>query len=123
MDNYDLQACLEENPQDAFTANDIKIVLAVWEGENEADSWRWIFQLNSDKYVLLEGWCDYTGWDCQSGAFHVVCDSPNDALEYWASGDDLFDFNDLVYSSLKEQLTQGKNPTWRDKMNAKFGLG
>ena len=34
-------------------------------GANDGVNWYWIIQMTNiykDKYWLLEGWCDYTGW-------------------------------------------------------------
>jgi hypothetical protein len=36
------------------------------EGCNDGDSWIWHLTVNGERWSL-EGWCDYTGWDCQSG--------------------------------------------------------
>ena len=66
--DYDLMACLEYNPQ-PFTVGDIKRVVAVWEGENDVDDWRWVLRIRGKvakergKFVFLQGGCDYTGWD------------------------------------------------------------
>ncbi len=40
---------------------------AVVMGANDEDNWWWLYQINND-FFLTSGWCDYTGWDCQSGA-------------------------------------------------------
>lgn len=68
--DYDLQACLEYNPQAGYTVEEIAKVCAVIEGERDEASWHWILLLNdapgrdvSGRYVYLTGSCDYTGWD------------------------------------------------------------
>ena len=73
--HYDLEACLKYNSQEGFTLSDVTEIIAVWEGEYDGGSWEWLLKLKSpgrheeyEKYALLVGWCDYTGWDCQSGA-------------------------------------------------------
>lgn len=61
--DYDLAACLNYNPQDTFGIDDIAEVLAVVEGENEVDDWRWVLRLTDERFMFLQGGCDYTGWD------------------------------------------------------------
>ena len=116
--DYDLEACLRFNPQDNFNIDDIHVVIAVWEGQNDVDSWRWILRLNTGKYAFLVGWCDYTGWDCRSGADSLLADSPSVALEQSQSISDdylLADNNDEVLNSLTKQIEEGKNKTWREE--------
>ena len=67
-----LSSCLEYNAQPGFTEDDIAKVLAIFEGQNDEDDWRWIIQLNDNRFVYLKGGCDYTGWDCQSWAESTV---------------------------------------------------
>ena len=127
--DYDLDACLQYNPQ-PFTIHDIEKVLAVWEGENDGDDWRWVIQLKSHlqvegqtgKYVYLQGGCDYTGWDCQSWATCSVFSSKTRAarsvnLSSW--GDDI---QHLVTISLLEQLKSEKAQTWKERKRKELGL-
>lgn len=68
-DNYDcddFKYALEENPQE-FGLGDVMGILAEIPGENDELYWYWILKLNDGRYVYADGWCDYTGWDCQSG--------------------------------------------------------
>ena len=67
--DYDLMACLEYNDV-SITLFDIENVIAVWEGQNDGDSWRWIIKVspecskkNGGRFAFIEGGCDYTGWD------------------------------------------------------------
>lgn len=90
--DYSLRACLDYNPQ-PFTILDIKKVVAVWEGENDGDDWRWVIQLTPSAkkehkvgYVFLMGGCDYTGcdytgWDCQSWATSQFTKTAKDAAK------------------------------------------
>lgn len=119
--DYDLGACLEYNPQDGFGLDDIKQVLAVYEGENEERDWRWVLELNDGRFVYLQGGCDYTGWDCQSWASHRVCAT---ALEA-AKQPDASQYHDdaeqrAVNISLIAQLKAGKDTTWREQMDVLF---
>jgi hypothetical protein len=143
--DYDLQACLEYNPQDEFDVYDIKEVLAVWEGENDGDDWRWVLQLKDDRFVFLQGGCDFTGWDCQSWAISQFEETANQAAmcglgdielkdsqpgPYDAglghminilSGEYMSNANS-VYQSLLMQLNHGKDKTWREKMDKEFDI-
>ena len=55
--DYDLDACLEYNPQDEFVLDDIEKVIAVHEGERDKEDWRWVLRLKKrtpvGKYVFL----------------------------------------------------------------------
>lgn len=66
-DSDDLWSALNNNQPQSFTVDSVKDIVAEVPGENDEFSWWWILELSSGKFVLLSGWCDYTGWDCQSG--------------------------------------------------------
>ena len=139
--DYDLFACLDENPQKTFTVFDIKKVWAVWEGERDGDDWRWVLELNSGAFVFLQGGCDYTGWNCQSWATHAFADtlelaaekalgdisieesSPSDAglghLLSIFSGEYDKNFED-VKNSLLKQIAEGKQKTWMEQKVEEF---
>lgn len=144
MRDYDLEECLSNNTQDGFGSSDIQYVLAVWEGHNDGDDWRWILQLKDGRYVYLQGGCDFTGWDCQSWASSVFAETAEAAALY-ALGDFNVGENDPVfglglgrmlgaltgtymnnteevYNSLVAQIANGKNETWREKMAREFEL-
>ena len=57
-----------EGPLDAVTLDDVEEVVAASAGENDAASWLCIVRLRDRRFVFLDAWCDYTGWDCQGGA-------------------------------------------------------
>jgi len=48
------------------TLADILNLEMIEEGERDAGSWVWRITLPGGIW-LATGWCDYTGWDCQSG--------------------------------------------------------
>lgn len=62
----DLQIALECN--EVKGSAPIKKLLATLEGENDGANWHWLVELENGKIAHLSGWCDYTGWDCQSAA-------------------------------------------------------
>lgn len=64
--NDDLWYALENNPPATFSVVEIESIVAEVPGENDELDWWWILKLGEGKYFLLRGWCDYTGWDCQS---------------------------------------------------------
>lgn len=64
--DYDLQSYLTCN-KEVYTLEDIQNILATVPGHNDEDYWYWVLRLKDGTYVLTEAWCDYTGWDCQSG--------------------------------------------------------
>lgn len=120
--DYDLEGCLEYNPQDGFTVDDIQKILAVWEGERDEADWHWVLKLTDNRFVYLRGGCDYTGWDCQSWANHVVMNKEKPLMAAMKELADWRDFLPTVYQSLIEQLNTRKEQTWREKMDKEFGL-
>ena len=46
-----------------FTMEDVKRVIAVRQGENDADDWLGVFELHDGRFAYLKAGCDYTGWD------------------------------------------------------------
>ncbi len=61
----DLQDALECNP--VFDINKITNVIACIPGANDEFDWYWVIEDDDDGFWLLDAWCDYTGWGCQSG--------------------------------------------------------
>jgi hypothetical protein len=52
----------------SFKMSDVAEVIAVANGEKDELSWIGLFRTVGGFYLFVEAWCDYTGWDCQSGA-------------------------------------------------------
>ncbi len=42
--------------------SEIKDVLAMWEGSNDGDEWRWIIERTNGRFYFYTAGCDYTGW-------------------------------------------------------------
>jgi len=76
IENYDLKAACEENKIDG---SDLVDVLLEITGENNEASWHWIVKTASG-FAYISGWCDYTGWDCQSGAERFNAATLEDAI-------------------------------------------
>lgn len=47
---------------------DIDVIVAEVCGANDEYSWYWVLKMKDGLFAWAEGSCDYTGWDCQSGA-------------------------------------------------------
>lgn len=76
--DYDLESYLQYN-KDIFTIEDIANIHAEVPGHNDDDSWYWIIELKDGRILLTSAWCDYTGWDCQSGGSSEVANSLENA--------------------------------------------
>ncbi len=63
----DLRSAFEENSSDELSLRHVLGILAEIPGENDELNWHWIVKLTDGRYAYIQGWCDYTGWDCQSG--------------------------------------------------------
>lgn len=87
-----------DNSKDSYDNDDIKyafecnslsdklelidVIVAEVCGENDGYPWYWILQMKDGTFAHAEGSCDYTGWDCQSGAqFNGGFKTAGDALE------------------------------------------
>ena len=63
LGDWNLVSAFENNEDVELKIEDIDKVVAVHEGERDGNIWIWLVKLCSKEYALLEGWCDYTGWD------------------------------------------------------------
>jgi len=79
--DYDLIAYHANNTDEVYTLDDIQTVLAEIPGHNDEDNWHWILELKDHTYVYTTAWCDYTGWDCQSGGSSFKGNHINQILE------------------------------------------
>lgn len=112
--DWDLEAALFYNEPKDFHIVDVLKVLAFIEGERDGESWFWVLKLNKERFVCLEGWCDYTGWDCQSNIIYSISDTPLRAIERFKKD---YDLNDENYQDLKTQIKNAnKNKHWREKI-------
>lgn len=64
----------------SFDREDVVEIVACEEGENDGDNWIGVFKLANGTFGWLSAWCDYTGWDCQSGGESHVCDTLEDLM-------------------------------------------
>lgn len=74
--DYDFVACMNYNSNPyQIRISDIQDVYRVEEGSRDGDHWLWVVVTKSGLYqaYCVKGWCDYTGWDCQSGSEWEPC--------------------------------------------------
>ena len=57
----------ENVPSNGFGIFDVEKVYARSAGCNDALDWLLFGKLKDGRYFYAEAWCDYTGWECQSG--------------------------------------------------------
>lgn len=58
---------------DEMIGKEFKRFVMVHEGMNDGDNWIWYVRVDETDWVF-KAWCDYTGWDCQSGgAWYKLC--------------------------------------------------
>ena len=76
-----VKSAYEYHPTDELSAEDVDSI--EWVGYhvewNDGDNISAIGVIPGGRWVTLYGGCDYTGWDCQSGADWYVTDSYEDA--------------------------------------------
>jgi hypothetical protein len=65
-ENDDIWSALECNSPETFQIGEVESIEAEVPGANDELAWWWILRLANDRYILVKGACDYTGWDCQS---------------------------------------------------------
>lgn len=115
--DYDFCAAVEYNNIDVDFDN-VRKVLALFEGENDGDSWRWIFVTNDNRYAFMKGWCDYTGWDCQSGCNVTYFDNIKDTVRFMITEESTGGWQNEkrkdVINSLITQLIGNKHTTWSE---------
>lgn len=97
--DYNWQAAFEYNPDglvpsrtegftgstEPFTLDEIVEVIAVSEGENDGPDWLAAFRLQDNRLIFVNAGCDYTGWDCRSGACSVVAATLDELIRWGMS--------------------------------------
>jgi hypothetical protein len=64
---------------------DVIEIIAAVNGENDGEEWIGVFLLRDGRYLVAQGSCDYTGWDCQAGNSMVVASSWSDIMQFGLS--------------------------------------
>ena len=65
-----------------FSMDDVEKVLHHDPGHNDGDPWIMAGVLKDGRYFFLSAWCDYTGWDCQSGGHSNTTDTEESLYKY-----------------------------------------
>lgn len=85
------ELCPPDSTVDGTAPNiaDVAEAVATINGENDESSWVGIFLLKDGRWLVAEGSCDYTGWDCQAGnSFHIGATLDN-VVRYGLSASEL----------------------------------
>ena len=53
----------KDKPQPQFTRRDVAKIIAQAEGENDGADWICVGRLRDGRWFVVQGGCDYTGWD------------------------------------------------------------
>ena len=64
----------------SFSIDIIDNILAEIAGANDISHWYWVISLKNGQYALIDAWCDYTGWDCQSGVSEYIYNTIEECL-------------------------------------------
>lgn len=67
QDANDFAYAVEFNGTGPLADQAVEGLLMVREGERDGPGWVWLLRTHTGAHWWVEGWCDYTGWDCQSG--------------------------------------------------------
>ena len=78
----------EETPNFPFKMNDVSKILFIEDGENDGRSWIIMVKLKNKLYGFASAWCDYTGFDCQSGGHSYVSKNKKKLIRYGMGEDD-----------------------------------
>lgn len=98
----DLEYCANDA---GFTDNltDVAYGLATVFGANEESNWHWLLAMKDGTYAYATGWCDYTGWSCQSGGDIEFYPTLKEAIKAVPEKDDYADRRPR--SIIKRQLS------------------
>lgn len=69
---WDFVACMNYNHTPEFQPGDIAEVVMLKQGIHDEEDWIWEVTLLDGRRYNVEGGCDYTGWDCRSGATYTL---------------------------------------------------
>lgn len=65
-----------------FSREDVAEIFQMIEGENDGDSWIIYGRLADGRFFDSRGWCDYTGFDCQSAISCDVAATKDDIIRF-----------------------------------------
>lgn len=129
-EDSDLKECWDNTPiaEQLYTDQRVEFeeilsVVAQVPGEADGPSWFWIIKVKKhliflpdsddrEEYFLIEGWCDYTGWSCQSDAACLAKASNLDALlkeisrKFYTDNTLNEDYRELIERNILLQLSR-----------------
>jgi len=128
VDN-DVESALKYNPQDGFKVTDIKKVWAAVNNYEKSDypDYVWIIEFfkptgpSEETFALLQGWHDYSGWDCQSGVNVDFTSTPRQAVGL-LDKEKLDAYFEDFQTELLTQVNSQKKETWYEKTDKELGL-
>lgn len=65
-----------------YSLDNVESVLYKEKNKVHGTSCEWLVKLCDGRYAALEGWCDYTGWDCGSGLAIKIAAGLDDCKAY-----------------------------------------
>lgn len=71
-----------------LSMDDVGIIFYLREGQNDGDRWLMVFGAGNGRIGVLSAWCDYTGWDCQSGGDVRYASSVQEAVTMYLSAEE-----------------------------------
>lgn len=128
--DQDIESALRNNSQDGYTVTDIK---KVWAAVNDRDSndypnYAWVIEFtrpvgpNGETSALLQGWHDYTGWDCGSGARTYFANSNRQTVGFLDKEKLEQETFERFQAELLKQVNSVKQETWYEQTNKDLGL-
>ena len=103
--NDDLRSAIANNGLTQFSEEEIEEIVAEVTGANDELDWWWLLRLTNNRFALLHGGCDYTGWDCRSSlTVDVVAQSAEGAIMHAPEKDRLRPIRETLMKQFKGVL-------------------
>ena len=67
---------------DPCPRSEVAEVLASVDGENDGADWIGLFRMKDGRFLVAQGGCDYTGWDCHANNNLTVFATIEDAVKF-----------------------------------------
>lgn len=64
----------------ASDRENVEEIIGISNGFNDGDPWIILARLKDKQWIYLMAWCDYTGWDCQSGGDFFIANTYRDIM-------------------------------------------
>jgi hypothetical protein len=90
---------------DTFQLDEVAYVLASVMGENDGPQYFWLCAMKDHTYAVVDGGCDYTGWDCQSSGQAEIYPTLKLAIAALPELDEEYHGGRKIRESVLRQLT------------------